>query len=139
MSRAATIRASIPHSWTIQGWPRDVYPNCESRARYIFRMHKDSLLAAGAVCRVGRDLVFFGSNYQRWLEKKRGDVAGYEIAPNKAPPDDSGSDGSNGAKGRRAKVTAAPPEFRPRTVYAQPTFDSAPPGVPVIEPPPRKS
>jgi hypothetical protein len=84
MSRV-TFKASIPHSWTLQGWPQDVYPNSETRARYVFRMHKAELLAAGAVARVGRDLVFFGTNYHRWLEKKRGDVIGYDIAANRQP------------------------------------------------------
>jgi hypothetical protein len=108
----ASIKASIPHSWTIEGWPTDVYPNSKSRGKYIFRMHKAELIAAGAVCRVGRDLVFFGANYQRWLETKRSDVPTYNITANTR---------------RRARVQAdeAPPP--PRRIVAEGVhqFDSA--------------
>jgi hypothetical protein len=84
MARTRTL--SIPHSWTIEGWPADIYPNSASRARYIVRTHKPSLIAEGALARVGRDLVFFGANYHRWLERKRADVPGYEIAANRVTP-----------------------------------------------------
>lgn len=73
----------LPHSWTIANWPEFVYPGTPGRARYLFRTRKADLLGANAVARVGRDLVFFGANYGRWLEMQRGNVLGFpQIAPN---------------------------------------------------------
>ena len=85
MSRP-TIKASIPHSWAITSWPPEVYPGGESRGRYIVRMHKADLIAAGALARVGRDLVIMGAAYERWLQRRRADVPDYEIAPNRERP-----------------------------------------------------
>lgn len=73
----------LPHSWTIGNWPEFVYPGTPSRARYLFRTRKAELLGANAVARVGRDLIFFGANYGRWLEMQRGNVLGYPtLIPN---------------------------------------------------------
>jgi len=60
----------------------DVYPNTTSRARYLIRAHKTELLAAGALCRVGRELVVIGAKYHRWLEERCSDVPGYESNAN---------------------------------------------------------
>jgi hypothetical protein len=85
MSGKSAPAQPIPHSWTIDTWPVGVYPGSPSRARYIFRMHREALLTQGAVARVGRDLVFFGSNYHKWLERQRSNVADFKIAPNARP------------------------------------------------------
>jgi hypothetical protein len=82
MTRAA-VKPTLAHSWTLENWPSDVFPNDTERARYVVRMHKAELLAAGAIARVGRQLVFFGANYQRWMETKRADVPNFKIAPNR--------------------------------------------------------
>jgi hypothetical protein len=128
MSRAS-VKISLPHSWTVEGWPDGVYPGSASRGRYIIRMHKQSLLAAGALARVGRDLVVLGPSYQRWLELRRADVPGYAIAPNLAPAA-GGTGGTGGSTSRRPKL-AAPP-FLPRTIGPIATCDSADP------PPPKR-
>lgn len=73
----------VPHSWDLENWPAAVYPHRESRARYILRAHRDELILAGALTRVGRDLVVFGEAYARWLQKKAANVPGYVAAPNR--------------------------------------------------------
>jgi hypothetical protein len=73
----------VPHSWDIENWPPDVYPNRSSRGRYLVRCHRDELMAAGAVTRIGRDLVVLGAAYAGWLQRNSSRVSGYEIAPNR--------------------------------------------------------
>jgi len=80
------LRAILPHSWSLNHWPPDVYPGSPSRARYVVRVHRNELLQAGALSRVGRDLIVLGERYGRWLEKNSANVPGYEIAANCVPP-----------------------------------------------------
>jgi len=75
--------AEIPHSWDLEHWPQTVYPHTSSRARYLARAHRDELLQEGALARVGRELVFFGKNFDRWLQRQRGEVAGFDCPANK--------------------------------------------------------
>ena len=76
-------RPSIPHSWSLKDWAQDIYPNDSSKATYLVRAHRDELTAAGALVRVGRELVIIGAPYVRWLQKKGAAVLGYECAANK--------------------------------------------------------
>jgi hypothetical protein len=69
----------IPHSWAIDHWPVHVYPHSASRARYIVRANKTALVAAGALSRVGRDLVVLGAGYSAWLAKQGGRVESFEV------------------------------------------------------------
>jgi hypothetical protein len=80
MNRTQT---TLPHSWPVSEWPANVYPNDAGRGRYITRCHRDDLVAAGALARVGRELVVIGDRYSRWLQKRSADVPGFEIAPNR--------------------------------------------------------
>ena len=73
----------VPHSWTIESWPADIFPRTASRARYVLRAHRDELTAAGALARVGRELVVIGARYAKWIELHTADVSGFEIAPNR--------------------------------------------------------
>jgi hypothetical protein len=77
--------ATVPHSWTIERWPPEVFPNSPNRARYVIRSHKDELTSAGCISRVGREIVVIGERYARWLEKANANVAGYEVAANRDP------------------------------------------------------
>lgn len=72
-----------PQSWDLEHWPAHVYPHTEGRARYLLRAYRDELLAAGALTRVGRELVVLGARYARWLEKRSAEVPGYVPAANK--------------------------------------------------------
>ncbi len=78
-ARVRTAAAIAPHSWDLEHWPADVYPHSESRARWLLRTHRSELLEAGALTRVGRELVVLGARYSRWLERKAADVPGYDI------------------------------------------------------------
>jgi hypothetical protein len=46
-------------------------------------MHRDELRDAGALTRIGRDLVILGAGYSAWLQKQVNRVDGFEIAPNR--------------------------------------------------------
>jgi hypothetical protein len=75
---------SVPHSWCLNDWPETVNPGSATRARYIVRAHRDDLLLAGALCRVGRELVVLGQKYSNWLERHTSEVPGYVAPPNRA-------------------------------------------------------
>lgn len=75
----------VPHSWDLENWPPSVYPNRESRARYLLRAHREELILAGALTRVGRELVVFGEGYSRWLQKKSVDVPDFVALTNRKP------------------------------------------------------
>jgi hypothetical protein len=57
-------------SWDIENWPPDVYPHKPSRARYVVRAHQNELILAGALTRVGRELVILATGYGRWLQER---------------------------------------------------------------------
>jgi hypothetical protein len=86
LAQSRRSKGSKPHSWALSEWTEqapDVYPNSTPRARYLFRSNNDSLVAAGAVVRVGRELVVLGDRYARWLERRAAHVPGYAIAANR--------------------------------------------------------
>ena len=112
--------AQAPQSWDIENWPANVWPHTTSRARYTLRIFRAELVAAGALARVGREIIILGSRYVAWLASKAGAVTDFDngCARTKEPP-------------------AAPPPSRRRVVRSVVTCDSAQPGVPVIDPKPR--
>lgn len=73
-----------PHSWSLNRWPADVYPNESSRARYLVRSNRAELVSAGVLSRVGRELIVFGDRYSRWLELKAANVPGFECGANRS-------------------------------------------------------
>ncbi len=77
------VNNPTPHSWSLKDWPPDYYPNDTSKARYLVRAYRDELTAAGALVRVGRELVIIGAPYVRWMQKKGASVHGYECPANK--------------------------------------------------------
>ncbi len=86
MPRPAAAAAAIaPHSWDLEHWPHDVYPHSESRARWLLRARRNELIAAGALVRVGRELVVLGGPYARWLARQAEHVVGYESNANRRP------------------------------------------------------
>jgi hypothetical protein len=74
-----------PNSWSLDCWPEGVYPGDPSKGKYIVRCHRDELIAAGAISRIGRDLVVIGHPYMRWLQSKTELAAPIHIAPNRPP------------------------------------------------------
>jgi hypothetical protein len=89
-SRIPTPTPRLPGlaSWSIVNWPEGVYPGSPDRARYLVRTHKGELLHAGALVRVGRELVILGDRYGKWLQRRAADVATYECNANRASDSD---------------------------------------------------
>jgi hypothetical protein len=83
MSSRSSPAQPAPHSWDLGRWPPHVYPGTERRGRYVLRVHRQELLAAGALVRVGRELVVIGARYQRWLEKHAALVPDFECPANR--------------------------------------------------------
>jgi hypothetical protein len=109
-SRKPPAAAALPHSWALNAWPESVAPGNESRARYLFRMHRRELISHGAVTRIGRLIIFLGHGYARFLESQIGQVDGFDIAMNNV---------------RRARKLARVPVGK-RTVRGVATADALP-------------
>jgi hypothetical protein len=82
------VAQPAPHSWAIENWPAHVYPHSPGKGRYLIRSNRTKLVEAGALTRVGRDLVVMGAPYSKWLESLAGRVDDFHIAPNRAPAPD---------------------------------------------------
>jgi hypothetical protein len=82
MPRQKIPVASVPHSWSIEDWPRDVFPGSATDGRYIVNSHRGELMAAGALTRIGRKLVVIGGPYVGWMQGQSHRVDGFRIAPN---------------------------------------------------------
>jgi hypothetical protein len=79
---ARPLSLTVPHSWSVAQWPASVFPGSAAKARYLIRAHKSELVTAGAIVRVGRELVTIGSKYIRWLETKASQVQDYQCTAN---------------------------------------------------------
>jgi hypothetical protein len=82
-TRTRSAAAECPHSWDVEHWPSDVYPHSGTRAKYLIRTYRDEFLREGVMSRVGRELVFLGARYAKWLEKRAAHVPDYVPAPNR--------------------------------------------------------
>jgi hypothetical protein len=69
---------AAPHSWSVETWPKTVYPHTPERARYFLRVHRQELFAAGALVRPGREIVVLGVRFCKWLESKVPNVAEFD-------------------------------------------------------------
>ena len=81
--RKAPVAKLAPHSWDLEHWPADVYPHSESRARYLVRAYREELILAGALTRIGRELVVFGEGYCRWLARGAVQVPDFQVPANR--------------------------------------------------------
>jgi hypothetical protein len=70
--------ASGPHSWELKTWPRDVWPHDQKRGQWIARAYRQELVAADAMSRIGKILVFSGAKYTRWLESRAHHVVEFQ-------------------------------------------------------------
>jgi hypothetical protein len=77
MSRTVTA------SFGAKNWPPDIYPGSYSKGRRLLRLNQIDLIRAGALARVGRELVVFVEPYTKWLQKQGAAVAGYECPANR--------------------------------------------------------
>jgi hypothetical protein len=86
MSIKSNPRAPVPHSWDLKSWESQaghVWPHDESHARRVLRAHRAELYAAGALTRIGRNLVFLGPGYQRWLASNMRRVTELDVPMNR--------------------------------------------------------
>ena len=98
-----TQAASLPHDWTFENWPADVYPYSGQKARHVVRQNIGELMRCGALVRPGHKIVIFGAAYAKWLASKAARVIDdYTIAPN--APEHAQKRG--GAAGEAARVKA---------------------------------
>jgi hypothetical protein len=83
MSSKTTL-VGLPHSFLLKDWDRfpGIAPGSTARGRKLVAFHRDELVAAGALVRLGRELVIMGGPYAAWLQRRSDRVAGFEIAPN---------------------------------------------------------
>jgi len=82
MPKSKSSALPVPHSWALESWPPHVYPHSPGKGRYTVRANRSALMAAGALTRVGRDLVVIGAPYAAWLQSQANRVSDYHIAPN---------------------------------------------------------
>ena len=67
---APPVSSAAPRSWELRTWPAQIWPHATRRAQWISRCYRKELLAAGAMTRVGKMLVFIGLQYEAWLEHR---------------------------------------------------------------------
>lgn len=77
------VTQPLPHSWSIEHWPETVWPSTPTRARYVVRANRAELEQAGALSRVGKEMIILGEAFDRWLRSKAANVSNYEIAANR--------------------------------------------------------
>lgn len=80
---ANTNTNPLPHDWTFDNWPSDVFPYTAQRARHLVRQHQAELVKAGALTRVGRSLVILSAGYQKWLASNTPRVADFDVPANR--------------------------------------------------------
>jgi hypothetical protein len=76
----------VPHSWDLKSWKSTaahVWPHDEIAARRILRAHRAELQAAGALTRIGRNLVFLGNGYMKWLASQAAQVTEFDVPMNR--------------------------------------------------------
>lgn len=84
MSRSNQQAELLPHSWGFKTWPPGAYPHHGTKARYLFRTNKIELIECGAVSRVGKEIIFLGAGYARFLQRHIARAAHLDIPPNRA-------------------------------------------------------
>jgi hypothetical protein len=80
MSRSVGTGASFG----VKNWPHYIYPGSPTKGRRLVRLYKRELIDAGAVSRIGRELVVFVEPFNRWMQKRGRMVADYECPANRA-------------------------------------------------------
>lgn len=72
-------------SFGVKSWDAhpDVYPGSARKGRRLVRLNQIALINAGALARVGRELVVFVEPYTRWLQSNGRNVVGFECPANR--------------------------------------------------------
>lgn len=77
------IAQAAPHSWPVSKWPAYVWPGDPIRGKRFCRTYVDDLVAAGALVRMGRDLVVMGGPFTQYMLKQTAAVKDFEVAANR--------------------------------------------------------
>lgn len=81
---AETAEELVPDSWAPRdSWPRAIFPNDRRKGQQLVVTHREALVQANALVRIGRTLVVLKEPYQRWLAQQGARVLSYNIAPNR--------------------------------------------------------
>ena len=83
MSKTSTT-TPLPHDWTFRNWPADVYPYEGTRGRHLVRQNQNDLVAAGALTRIGKQIVVLGAGYTKWLAAQTYRVTEFDVPANRA-------------------------------------------------------
>ena len=69
--------------WNFENWPEHVFPHNEDAGRHLCREHREGLMRAGALVRIGRQIVVMGIPYLNFLQKHASRVPDFELPCNK--------------------------------------------------------
>lgn len=97
---AKPIAQSAPHSWSVARWPSHVWPGDSTKGRRFVRTYEDQLIAAGALTRMGRDLVVMGGPYTAFMSAQRERVRDFDVPANR-PEQLAKRKGANGQEEKR--------------------------------------
>jgi hypothetical protein len=78
VSRDRALFTATPHSWEFSSWPSHVWPNNQKRGQWICRAYRRELVAAGALSRIGRNVIIIGAPYVRWIESHMDQVIDFK-------------------------------------------------------------
>ena len=82
-SNDPVVTITLPVTWTIKTWPRDVYPFDGAKARHLIRVHQAKLTALGALSRPSHEITVLGAGYMKWLMSNAARVTDYDVAANR--------------------------------------------------------
>jgi len=77
------IAQPAPHSWPVTKWPAHVWPGDAVRGKRFCRTYVDQLVAAGALVRMGRDLVVMGAPFTDYMRSQAAAVKDFEVPANR--------------------------------------------------------
>jgi hypothetical protein len=80
---AKPIAQAAPHSWPVSKWPAFVWPGDSTKGKRFCRTYVDELVAAGALTRMGRDLVVMGEPFTRYMLKNVAAVKDFDVPANR--------------------------------------------------------
>ncbi len=80
-SPAGAYASVSPREWSARA--AHIWPHTSQRADYVCRAYRNELVAAGALVRVGKELIVRLEAYDRWLAKRARMVADYDVPANR--------------------------------------------------------
>jgi hypothetical protein len=70
-------------SFAVSRWRPDVWPGDQRKADRVVRQFRAELVAAGALVRVGRELIILEARYEAWLSRHDSEVENFDVAANR--------------------------------------------------------